>query len=110
MFLFKTLISALLIAGASETAKRSPSLGAVIVALPLSSILAMTWLYRDTRDPAAIAAYSMSIFWAVLVSLPMFLVLSWLLKRGVGYAPSLALSCLVALLGYCGYLAAAPRR
>jgi len=42
MFLLKTLISALLIAGASETAKRSPSLGAVIVSLPLTSILAMT--------------------------------------------------------------------
>ena len=109
MFLFKTLVSALLIAGASETAKRSSMLGAVIVSLPLTSILAMIWLYRDTKDTAVVAAYSTSIFWAVLVSLPMFLVLPWLLKRGLGFAPSLTLSSLVAFLGYCGYLAAAPR-
>lgn len=56
-----------------------------------------------------IASYSTSVFWAVLASLPMFLVLPWLLKRGLGFGPSLAVSCLVACAGYWGCLAVAPR-
>ena len=104
MFLLKTLISALVIAAASEVAKRSAVLGAVIASLPLTSVLAMAWIYRDTRDTAAVAAFSTSVFWAVLVSLPMFLALPWLLRRGMTFVPALAASCLVALAGYSIYL------
>lgn len=104
MFLLKTLISALLVAGASEAAKRSAILGALIASLPLTSVLAMAWIYRDTRDPAAVAAFSTSVFWAVLLSLPMFLALPWLLKRGVSFVPAMAASCLVAAAGYAAFL------
>ena len=104
-FLIKVLLSALLIAGSSEAAKRSPALGAVLASLPLTSILALCWLFAETRDVQAAAAFSSSIFWAVLVSLPMFLVLSALLKRGFGFTPSLALSSVVAAMGYGGWMA-----
>lgn len=108
-FALKVVLSALVIAGSSELAKRSPAYGAVAASLPLTSILALAWLFAETRDAAAAAAFSSSIFWAVLASLPMFLALSWLLRRGVGFVPSLALSCLVASAGYWGYLAAMKR-
>ncbi|MBI3298179.1 MAG: DUF3147 family protein [Elusimicrobia bacterium] len=105
MFWVKTALSALLIAGSSEVAKRSTVLGALIASLPLTSVLAMVWLYAETKDKGAVAGFSMSVFWAVLVCLPMFPVLSWLLKRGVGFAPALLASCGVAVVGYWGYLA-----
>lgn len=104
-FLLKTVVSALLIAGCSEAAKRSALLGAVLASLPLTSVLALSWLHAETRDAEKVAALSSSIFWAVLVSLPMFLVLPWLLRRGIAYVPALAASCLVAALGYAGYAA-----
>lgn len=104
MFLLKTLISALLIAAASEAAKRSAVLGALIASLPLTSVLAMAWIYRESRDTAAVASFSTSVFWAVLFSLPMFLVLAWLLRRGMTFVPALAVSSLVALAGYSAYL------
>ena len=107
--LLKALISGAVIAAASEVAKRNPSLGALIVALPLVSILTMLWLWRDTGDVVRIAGHARATFWLVLPSLPMFLVLPWLLGRGVGFWLSLALSCLLTLALYLGSLWLLPR-
>ena len=67
----KALISGLLIAAISELAKRSPGIGALVASLPLVSILAMIWLWRDTGDTARIADLAYSTFWLVLPSLPL---------------------------------------
>ena len=40
----KALLSGAIIAMASEVAKRSPALGAVILSLPLVSLLTFIWL------------------------------------------------------------------
>jgi hypothetical protein len=40
----KALLSGVIIAAASEVAKRNPGFGALILALPLLSILAFIWL------------------------------------------------------------------
>jgi hypothetical protein len=56
----KALLSGVIIATASEVAKRSPALGAVILSLPLTSILAFIWLWRDTSNKEGIAALSQS--------------------------------------------------
>jgi hypothetical protein len=96
----KALLSGVIIAAASEAAKRSPAMGAVILSLPLMSILAFIWLWRDTSDPEGIAALSQSTFWFVLPTVPMFLVLPALLRGGMGFWTSLGLSCLVTLALY----------
>jgi len=44
----KALLSGVIIMAASEAAKRSPTYGELLVSLPLISILAMVWLWRDT--------------------------------------------------------------
>jgi hypothetical protein len=80
----KALVSGVIIAIASEIAKRSPDLGALILSLPLISILAFIWLWRDTGDHEGIAALAQSTFWFVLPTLPMFLVLPALLRGGHG--------------------------
>ncbi len=96
----KALISGIIIAAASEAAKRSPAIGAVILSLPLMSLFAFIWLWRDTGDAERIAAVSQSTFWYVLPTLPMFLILPALLRGGMGFWPSLGLSCLVTVLLY----------
>jgi len=75
----KALISGLIIAIVSEVAKRTPALGALILSLPLISILAFIWLWRDTGDKEGIAALAKSTFWFVLPTLLLFLVLPILL-------------------------------
>ncbi len=56
-FALKVLVAALLIAGASELAKRSTVAGALLASLPLTSVLAMAWLFAQTRDENAVAGY-----------------------------------------------------
>ena len=58
----KALISGALIAITSEIAKRSPAFGALIVSLPLTSLLAFIWLWHDTGDKETIASLSQSTF------------------------------------------------
>jgi len=99
-FLIKTLLSAVIITVVSEVAKRSPSLGALIVSLPLISILAIIWLWRDTGDVERVAAHAHATFWYVLPSLPMFLALPAMLRAGVGFWPSLGLACVLTVLLY----------
>jgi hypothetical protein len=96
----KALISGVIIAAVSEIAKRSPGIGALILSLPLISILAFIWLWRDTGDTDGIASLAQSTFWFVLPTLPMFLVLPALLRAGTGFWSALGLSCLMTVALY----------
>jgi hypothetical protein len=99
-FITKAALSGLIIALVSEVAKRSPGLGALIVSLPLISILAMIWLWRDTGDSARIASHVEATFWYVIPSLPMFLLMPALLRHGVGFWASLAAGCALTIVLY----------
>jgi hypothetical protein len=98
----KALVSGVIIAAVSEIAKRSPGIGALILSLPLVSILAFIWLWRDAADKDVIAALANSTFWFVLPTLPMFLVLPALLRGGASFWTALGLSCLLTIVLYAG--------
>ncbi len=93
--LFKAILSGIMVSAVSETAKRSPALGALVASLPLVSVLAMIWMWRETGDAERIARHAESTFWYVLPSLPMFLVLPLLLRGGMNFYAALGLSCLL---------------
>jgi hypothetical protein len=99
-FVIKCILSGIIIAVVSEVAKRSPAFGALIVSLPLVSLLGILWLWRDTGDSERIASHAESTFWYVLPSLPMFLVLPAMLRAGVGFWPSIAASCVLTMALY----------
>lgn len=99
-FITKCALSGLIVALVSEVAKRSPAFGALIVSLPLVSILAMIWLWRDTADTARIASHVEATFWYVIPSLPMFLLIPALLRHGVSFWASLAAGCVLTLMLY----------
>jgi hypothetical protein len=99
-FWSRALFSGLLIALASTIARRQPALGALIVSLPLVSVLSMIWLWRDNADPEGMARYVGNTFWYLLPSMPMFLVIPWLLRRGIDFWPSLALGCMITVILY----------
>lgn len=99
-YIIKVLVSAAVIIAVTEISKRSSFWGGLLASLPLTSLLAFVWLYRDTRDPAQVAALSWSILWLVLPSLVLFVVLPVLLKRGVAFTPSLAAALAAMLAAY----------
>ena len=93
-------ISAAVLVAVSEFSKRSSLVGGLLASLPLTSLLAMMWLWRDTHDAAKISALSTSIFWLVLPSLVLFIALPLFLKRGVAFWPALGVSTIVMLSAY----------
>lgn len=84
----------------SEIAKRHPGWGALVVSLPLISILGMIWLWRDTSDPFHLAAHAEATFWFVLPSLPMFLIVPLMLRRGIRFWASLIARCALTVALY----------
>ena len=100
--LIKAVISGILIALASEVAKRYAGLGALIASLPLVSVLGMIWLWRDTHDPARLADHAAATLWYVAPSLPMFVLIPVMLRAGFGFYPTLAAGCLLTFVLYAG--------
>lgn len=107
--LIKAGISGVIIALVSEIARRLPAVGAVVASLPLISVMGMLWLWRDRPDAANMAAHAEATFWYVLPSLPMFLLIPFLLRRGVGFYPSLLSGCGLTVALYLGMMAIGPK-
>ncbi len=106
----KALLSGAIVAAVSEIARRYPTWGGLVASLPLTSLLAMVWLYRDSSgDSGKVAELSVSTFWFFLPSVPLFLVLPALLRAHVGFWPSLAICILGTLALYAAWFWAAPR-
>jgi hypothetical protein len=105
----KALLSGIIVAAVSEIARRWPGLGGLVASLPLVSVLGMMWLWRDTHDPDRMAAHATGTFWFVIPSLPMFLLIPALLKRGVGFWPALAAGCVLTMALYALMVWLGPR-
>jgi hypothetical protein len=107
-FLIKAAFSGIIVAIVSETARRSPGVGALIASLPLISLLGMIWLWRDTQDAERMMAHSSATFWYVLPSLPMFLLVPALMKRDMGFWPAIVAGCALTIALYAGMTWAGP--
>jgi hypothetical protein len=107
--ILRAAISGVLVALIAAVARRFPGWGGVVASIPMVSTLAMVWLWRDSRDVAKVATYSESAFWFVLPSLPMFLVIPALMKRGLGFWPALAAGCVTTMILYAAMVWLAPK-
>lgn len=99
-YLLKLLLSSLVIVSVSEIAKRSSLFGALIAALPLTSLLAMLWMHLEQVETIQIAQLSRSIFWLVLPSLVFFLMFPFLLQRGMHFWSSMGMSAMLTVIIY----------
>jgi hypothetical protein len=103
-FAIRIIVSALLIAGISELGKRFTPVAAILASLPLTSILAFIWLYRETKDTAKVIELSYGIFWMVLPSLLFFVTLPFLLKKGISFGLAMLYSCIIMAVFYTLYI------
>src|SRR5262249_22162906 len=94
-YLLKIIITASVVVAVSEIGKRSTLFAAILASLPMTSMLAILWLYKDTRDAALVGTLAKQIFWSVLPSLLFFLVFPVFLKQGVRFSISLLLSSVI---------------
>ena len=101
-YIIKLFLTAGIIVIISEVSKRLPLLGSLIASLPLVSVLGMIWMYGETKDLIRIADHAEGTFWYVLPSLPMFLLIPFLLRKGISFPA--ALSAGIALTGVLYFL------
>ena len=107
--IIKAALSGAIVAAVSEIARRYPGWGGLVASLPLTSLLAMIWLWQDSRDPERVAELAGSAFWFIIPSLPMFLVLPWLLRSGMAFWLAMAFSVAGTLAFYALWFWAAPK-
>ena len=86
----KFLLSAAVITLVSEVSKRNNSLAALLGSLPWTTMLILTWMHLEKASSQRVGDHSFYTFWYVIPTLPMFLVIPWLLKKGVPYWGALA--------------------
>ncbi|KCZ96728.1 hypothetical protein HPO_18425 [Hyphomonas polymorpha PS728] len=97
-FILKAALSGVLIALISEVARRFPGFGGLIASLPLISLMAIIWLWRDTGgDIAQVASHARATLWYVVPSLPFFLILPALMEKGVNFWVSLAVASVITI-------------
>ena len=96
----KIVITTILIVIISEIAKRSTLMGGILASIPLISVLAIIWLYVDTKNTELISEFSMSIFWLVIPSLTFFLALPFLLHKGLHFYTSLSMAIIITVACY----------
>jgi hypothetical protein len=99
----KTVISAALIVAVGEIAKRSPLLAGLLASIPLLSLLAIIWLYVDTRSVEQVSALSWGILLMILPSLVFLIALPLLLKAGAPFPLAAVVAVAVTAAGYWGY-------
>lgn len=95
--LVKLVISALIIVLVNKVQVVNDRLSALLIALPLTSLIAMAWMKQGGQSTQRLANHAESTFWFVLPTLPMFLVLPWLLRHGWRFWPALAVNCLLTI-------------
>ncbi len=95
LYLIKTLIAALIIVAVGEVSRRSSVLAAFLLALPIVSITALVWIYIESKDKVKIADISYETFWYVIPTLPMFVLLSWMLRNDYNFYIALFICCVL---------------
>ncbi len=99
-YITKLIITTLLIVLISEISKRSSLAGAILAAIPLVSILAMTWMYIDTSDSTKAVEFSQNIVWLIAPSMTLFIAFPILIRKGLGFYPSMLISIVLTIFAY----------
>jgi len=99
-WLGKGVLSGVIVVTASEIAKKSSIFGALIVSLPLVSILSLFWLYNDTKDTTKVADFAEGILWLVIPALSLFIILPYLLRRDWSFEAAMGVGIIATIVAY----------
>tara|TARA_Y100001970_G_C14104047_1_gene787088 strand:+ start:595 stop:948 length:354 start_codon:yes stop_codon:yes gene_type:complete len=101
VYLFlKTIITAIVVVAVSEIAKRSSLLAALLASIPLTTFLALMWLYWETKNLEKIVELSNSVLLMVIPSLSFFIFLPILIKMNLSFIFSMIGSIVLTAICY----------
>jgi hypothetical protein len=103
-FVIKVLLTSVLIVTISEVGKRNSIMAAVYASLPLTTLLAMVWLYLDTYDTQKVSSLSWNVLIAVIPSHVFLIAFPLLVKFGYNFWLSLFISMVITAIAYWAYV------
>lgn len=105
MYLFlKVLITSIVVVLISEISRRSTIFAGILASIPLTSLLAISWIYMERQDQLEITQLSSNIMLMIPPSLAFFIALPCCLKLKIEFIPSLFISIIVTALVYSLYI------
>ena len=94
----KIIVTALLIVLVTKVQVVSDRLSSLLIALPFTSLIAMVWMQMEHQSAQRIANHAEGTFWFVLPTMPMFLVIPWMLRHGWPFWPTMLANCVMTIV------------
>ena len=82
LIVVKIITSAIIITIVTEIAKRNTSLGGLIAAMPLTTVITLIWLYIEKRDINLLSDFTKSVLFAIIPTIMFFIPAIILFKKG----------------------------
>ena len=92
-YIIKIIIAVAIIVAASELSKKSTSLAAILLGLPIVRFTSFTFIWEESHDINKISLLTQQTVIIVLAGIPFLFLLVWLLKNGFNYYLALGSSC-----------------
>ena len=93
-------LTALIIFAVVQVQERNTLLAAVLVSIPIVSVLSMMWMNHEGQSATEIAGFAKDIVWLIIPSLLMFIVMPLMIERGWEFYPALGAGLASTILGY----------
>lgn len=104
-FIIKVVLTSILIAVISEIGKRNSVMAAIYASLPLTTLLAMVWLYLDSSDVHKTASLSWNVLIAVVPGCVFLAAFPILVRYGLNFWVSMLVSIVLTTIAYWIYFA-----
>ena len=99
-FVFKILITFIVIIFASEIGKRYPHIGGLIATMPITTLLVLLWLNYDTNTNYFILTkFTKGVIFGIIPSIFFFIVLYFCFKNNISFYLSLLFAFIVWSVG-----------
>lgn len=107
--LIRVVLPVMIILAVSEVSRRMPRIGAMLLSLPLISILAFSTAWYRDRDIQSLSAMARETLILVPLGLPFFVPLAFAERLGIGFGAAMTLGLLLAGATIGTWLVLAPR-
>jgi hypothetical protein len=95
---WRAIIGGLVVAGVSELAERFPRIGALLLTLPIVSIVAFIAVWNKSQELNTVARLARETLVLVPLGLPLFVPLAFSERLGLGFWSALVAGVILALL------------
>ncbi|MDX8045591.1 DUF3147 family protein [Gracilibacillus sp. S3-1-1] len=92
--ILKIAVSAIIIGIVTEVARKLPSYGGIIAALPLVSLLSIIWLHVQGEKTATLSRFALGVLWGFPATAIMLLIIYFALQRSLHLYISISLGIL----------------